>query len=77
MTENISTCIDKIQAKAQKQKELAETTDNLHLRDEMNSIINQCTALRILITTNDMEQHHKGYMEGLNKADELVTKALK
>jgi len=50
MNENISICIESIQATAQKQKDLAETTDNLYLRDEMNVIINQCTALRILIS---------------------------
>jgi len=72
MTENISTCIDNIQAKAQKQKELAETTDNLHLRDEMNVIINQCTALRILIAANDMEQHHNGVIEGMNRANKII-----
>jgi len=73
MNENISICIDSIQAKAQKQKEYAETMEMPILRDKMNAIINQCTALRTLITANDMEQHHKGYIEGMEKANSIIT----
>lgn len=58
MSENIETSIQIIEA----------------LSNGNYEILKQCNVLRILIQSNDMQQHHNGYIEGLAKADEIAKK---